>query len=388
MRDVAVALEDFSTVDKHRYPHVMLKEIFEQPNALRETLDGRLDPSTGEVILEGSEEANIGMAGKCFEDLGIPDKVFIVACGTSYHAGLIGRAFIERLAGIPVEVDLASEFKYRYPLIGPKDLLVVVSQSGETADTLGALREGRRAGAPVVAVTNVKGSTIMREADYAVITCAGPEVAVASTKAHTAQIACLALLAMKIASFKGRNEALAGFGQGLLQLPSKVEEALRTESDVEKVASYISKWDHAFFIGRGVDFPTALEGQLKLKETSYIHGEGYAAGELKHGALALIAGGIPVIAIATQEHVFEKTLSNATEIRARGGWVTLVTTRELYSKAPAGCVDQVLFVPSTHPLLQPVVSVIPLQMLAYHVARFRNCDIDNPRNLVKSVMVE
>lgn len=483
-REITVIPWDAEMAEKGGYPHFMLKEIHEQPRALRETLAGRLDPVTGEAVLEEIEGTKgpavaVGMAGiiersgaigatetievtakadaKAAESgvaesgtkLKLPRRVFIVACGTAYHAGLVGKVFIERLAGVPVEVDLASEFRYREPLIGPEDLLVVVSQSGETADTLAALREGRRIGVPIVAVTNVMGSSVAREADYTVMTRAGPEIAVASTKAYTTQIVCLGLLAMKLARTKvalpcrrghgadgaptdcadraecvdawtagaetkvpgdyvrwettsrevavaaestSRETQAAGFGRALLELPARVEQVLEIEHEVEEVAEYVSGSDDAFFIGRGVDFASVLEGQLKLKEISYIHAEAYAAGELKHGTLALITEGVPVIAVATQEHLFEKTLSNVMEVKARGAWVALITTEELYGRVKGNsadhAVDRALLVPSTHPLLQPVITAVPLQLLAYYAARRRGCDIDKPRNLAKSVTVE
>ncbi|HHY39011.1 MAG TPA: glutamine--fructose-6-phosphate transaminase (isomerizing) [Clostridia bacterium] len=401
VKEITVIPWNAEMAEKGGYPHFMLKEIHEQPRALRETLVGRVDPVTGEAVLEEIEKAK-GSQATVEAALKLPRRVFVVACGTAYHAGLVGRVLIERLTGIPVEVDLASEFRYREPIIGPEDLLVVVSQSGETADTLAALREGRRLGVPVIAVTNVMGSSVAREADYAIMTRAGPEIAVASTKAYTTQIVCLGLLAMKLAEMKVASShsrsydadgvQIYGFGRALLELPARVEQVLQIEPEVEEVAEYVSGWDDAFFIGRGVDFASVLEGQLKLKEISYIHAEAYAAGELKHGTLALITEGVPVIAAATQEHLFEKTLSNVMEVRARGAWVTLITTEELYRRIKGDsadrAVDRVLLVPSTHPLLQPVITAVPLQLLAYYAARRRGCDIDKPRNLAKSVTVE
>ncbi|MEW6081853.1 MAG: glutamine--fructose-6-phosphate transaminase (isomerizing) [Bacillota bacterium] len=361
--------------EKGGYAHFMLKEIHEQPVALRDTLAGRLDG--GRVVLKEVSQSS--------EALRESQRVFIVACGTAYHAGLVGKHLVETLARVPVEVDLASEFRYRDPLVLPGSVMVIVSQSGETADTLAALREGKARGARVIGITNVVGSSVARESDEVIYTRAGPEIAVASTKAYTTQIAALALLATRIAELKGRAIP-AGFMEALNALPVAAERAIALDDRVKEVAKRISQWDDVFFVGRGPDFASSLEGQLKLKEISYIHAEAYAAGELKHGTLALIIDGVPVVALATQRTVFDKTLSNVMEIKARGGWVVGVVNEG--DRGMHGVCDLLLEVPETHPLLAPVITAIPLQLLAYHAAVLRGCDVDRPRNLAKSVTVE
>ena len=361
--------------EKGGYAHFMLKEIHEQPLALRDTLAGRLDG--GQVVLK-----EVSRSTEILRDC---QRVFIVACGTAYHAGLVGKHLVETLARVPVEVDLASEFRYRDPLIPPGSVMVIVSQSGETADTLAALREGKARGARVIGITNVVGSSVARESDEVIYTRAGPEIAVASTKAYTTQIAALALLAAGMAQLKGRDIP-GDFMKALNALPATAEKAMALDSRVKEVAGRISQWDDVFFVGRGPDFASSLEGQLKLKEISYIHAEAYAAGELKHGTLALITEGVPVVALATQRAVFDKTLSNVMEIKARGGWVAALVNEG--DRGMDGVCDFLLEVPETHSLLAPVITAVPLQLLAYHAAVLRGCDVDKPRNLAKSVTVE
>jgi len=362
------------------YPHFMLKEIHEQPRAIRDTLRGRISDDRTRVVLDEVHLTRDELAGL--------RGLAITACGTAYHAGMVTKYLIERLARIPVEIDVASEFRYKDPLVGPDRPLVVISQSGETADTLAGLREGKRRGARVIGITNVVGSSVAREADDVLYTWAGPEIAVASTKAYVTQLVAGSLLAIWIAQAKGTiSQDLAHeLLSALTELPEKAQRVLEMEDEVKVVAKFIAEWDDAFFIGRGLDFMLSLEGQLKLKEISYIHAEGYPAGELKHGTLALITEGVPVIALATQLDLLEKTISNITEVKARGGHVTGVTMengRELEKH-----LDHILCLPRTHQYLAPVLAVIPLQLLSYYAAIERGADVDKPRNLAKSVTVE
>ena len=362
------------------YPHFMLKEIHEQPRAIRDTLRGRISDDRTRVVLDEVHLTRDELAGL--------RGLAITACGTAYHAGMVTKYLIERLARIPVEIDVASEFRYKDPLVGPDRPLVVISQSGETADTLAGLREGKRRGARVIGITNVVGSSVAREADDVLYTWAGPEIAVASTKAYVTQLVAGSLLAIWIAQAKGTiSQDLAHeLLSALTELPEKAQRVLEMEDEVKVVAKFIAEWDDAFFIGRGLDFMLGLEGQLKLKEISYIHAEGYPAGELKHGTLALITEGVPVIALATQLDLLEKTISNITEVKARGGHVTGVTMengRELEKH-----LDHILCLPRTHQYLAPVLAVIPLQLLSYYAAIERGADVDKPRNLAKSVTVE
>ncbi len=366
--------------EKNGFAHFMLKEIHEQPRSLKDTLSGRLPACGSGVMLK-----EIAMSA---EELKRIQKIFITACGTAYHAGLVGKYVIERLARIPVEVDIASEFRYRHPIIDPHTLVIVISQSGETADSLAALREARRQGAPVIAITNVVDSSIAREADHVLYTWAGPEIAVASTKAYTAQLVVLYLLALHLANIRGKlaeKESAELIGE-LKKLSDKARVILGDCRAVESFAQTHAQCEDAFFIGRGLDYAVALEGSLKLKEISYIHAEAYAAGELKHGTLALIVEGVPVITLATQQNLFEKTLSNIKEVKARDATVFALAMDGLREIEKAA--DRVLYIPPTHALLAPVLSVIPLQLLAYHMAVARGCDVDQPRNLAKSVTVE
>lgn len=371
---------DIVTAEKAGYDHFMLKEIHEQPKAYRDTMGARLDASGKKVVLN-----EVGMTP---EQIKAIRHVHIVACGTAYHAGLVGKSVIEKLARIPVETDVASEYRYRAPIITPETLVIVVSQSGETADTLAALREAKRCGARVVAITNVVGSSVAREADDVITTWAGPEIAVASTKAYTSQLIAFYLLGLQLAQTLGSQDDayIAEVIAGLQELPEKVERILAQSETIKNVAEQISTHDNLFFIGRGLDYAVALEGSLKLKEISYIHSEAYAAGELKHGTLALIEEGIPVIALATQEDLFEKTVSNIKEVTARGAHVFGIHSEGHNELAKV--VDEVFAIPATLPLLTPALSVVPLQLLSYYASLARGNDVDKPRNLAKSVTVE
>ncbi|HHV65479.1 MAG TPA: glutamine--fructose-6-phosphate transaminase (isomerizing) [Peptococcaceae bacterium] len=364
--------------EKGGYEHFMLKEIFEQPKALKDTLAGRL--TADKVILQ---EVDLTPA-----EVAAFNKVAIVACGTAYHAGLIGRGLIEHWAKIPVEVDIASEFRYRSPLIDEKTLVIVISQSGETADTLAALRESKKKGARVVAITNVVGSSVAREAHDVIHTWAGPEIAVASTKAYTTQIEAIVLLALYLTQAKQTmsQEWITEIISELKMIPDKAEEVLKQAGRVQELAKYFEHVENAFFIGRGLDWAVAQEGSLKLKEISYIHAEAYAAGELKHGTLALITEGTPVIALATQRDLYDKTLSNVKEVKARDARVIGFTFEGNHGFDKS--VDEVFYLPLTANELSPILTVIPLQLLAYYVSAARGNDVDKPRNLAKSVTVE
>ncbi|OFW28270.1 MAG: glutamine--fructose-6-phosphate aminotransferase [Acidobacteria bacterium RIFCSPLOWO2_02_FULL_65_29] len=377
-------LWDPMMAEKAGYKHFMLKEIFEQPTAARETILGRVSQDSGRVFLE---EMKITEA-----QLAATERVTILACGTSWHAGLVGKFLIEQLARLPVEVDYGSEYRYRSPIVLPTTLAVVITQSGETADTLAALREAKRGGAPSVAICNVVGSMATRETDGAVFTHAGPEIGVASTKAFTSQLVALYLLALRLAQVRGvlTAEASKPHVDALLQLPAVLEQTLKLAPDIEEVAAKFHTRTDFLYLGRGINYPIALEGALKLKEISYIHAEGYPAGEMKHGPIALIDERMPVVTIAPRDHVFEKMVGNMQEVKARGGSVVALTTRGDTALRtmldPAR--DVVIEVPQTTPLLTPVVMVVPLQLLAYDIAVRRGCDVDQPRNLAKSVTVE
>ncbi len=366
--------------EKGGYKHFMLKEIHEQPQAILDTLLGRVSQETGEVYLE---EVSLGEA-----DLGPLRKIFLVACGTSWHAALVGKYLIEDLARVPVEVDIASEFRYRNPILGPRDLCILISQSGETADTLAALRESKSKQARSIAICNVVGSTLSREADGTVYTHAGPEIGVAATKTFTAQLVALYLLGMFLGRRNGclPSDRALTLIHNLLHVPKLVEQVLKDEEKVHELAKRYFKYRDFLFLGRGINYPIALEGALKLKELSYIHAEGYPAGEMKHGPIALIDGNMPVVVLAPVDKVYEKMASNIMEVRARDGVVLAMTTQgnqEIASKA-----DEVIYIPQADPLLVPLLLTIPLQLLAYHIAVLRGCDVDQPRNLAKSVTVE
>jgi glutamine---fructose-6-phosphate transaminase (isomerizing) len=371
---------DAAAAEKGGYAHFMLKEIHEQPRALQETMMGRL-PDDREIALDG-----VGLGPEFLRSL---TKVWLVACGTAYYAGVVGRTLIERLAQVPAEADLGSEFRYRSPLVSEGHMAIAISQSGETADTLAAAREAQARGARMLAVANVVGSTLAREADDVLYTRAGPEIAVCSTKAFITQLAALTMLATSLGQARGTLPAqrVAALIQGLRTLPARAQAVLNLEPEIVGLAEHLQRTDDAFFIGRGLDYPVAMEGSLKLKEISYVHSEALAAGELKHGTLALVIPGVSVIAIGTQPDVIEKTISNIQEVRARGAEVIGIATEDT-AGALRRHVDQLLTIPAVDPLLAPALAVIPLQLLAYHVARLRGHDVDQPRNLAKSVTVE
>ncbi|QKI80809.1 glutamine--fructose-6-phosphate transaminase (isomerizing) [Kroppenstedtia eburnea] len=370
---------DAVTAEKGGYDHFMQKEIFEQPRAIRDTLAGRM--KDGVVDLSG--ELSFTEA-----ELKEIDRIHLVACGTAYHTGLVGKTILEKWTRIPVEVDVASEYRYRDPLITSSTLVIVISQSGETADTLAALREAKKGGAKVLGITNVVGSSVAREADQVLMTWAGPEIAVASTKAYTTQLVALALLGLHLARAVGSlgREELSDTAAALLRLPEQADSLLADTATIERFARRIAGHEDLFFMGRGLDHAVVMEGSLKLKEISYIHSEACAAGELKHGTLALIEEGIPVIALATQQAVRDKMASNIIEVKARGAHVLGLA---LEGDTQVGkAVDELLTIPATLPLLTPVLAVIPLQLLAYHASVARGLNVDKPRNLAKSVTVE
>ena len=370
--------------EKGGHKHFMLKEIYEQPGAARDTILGRVSLDRGQIFLE---DLNISP-----EALRTLQKVTIIACGTSWHAGLVGKYLIESLAQVPVEVDYGSEYRYRNPIVARNELAIVITQSGETADTLAALREARRKGASSIAVCNVVGSMATREADGTVYTHAGPEIGVASTKAFTSQLVALQLLALYMAQVRETLSAsdIRRHIDELLQLPQIIEQAIKASAVMERVAEKFYNRTDFLFLGRGINYPIALEGALKLKEISYIHAEGYPAGEMKHGPIALIDEQMPVVALAPNDHVFEKMIGNVQEAKARGGSVIAITTE---GDPRMGAVldtnnDMLLPMPATTSLLTPIVMTIPLQLLAYYIAVRRGCDVDQPRNLAKSVTVE
>jgi len=370
--------------EKAGYKHFMLKEIFEQPWAVRETVLGRISVERGHVFLEEMKLSDDVLRGI--------DRVVILACGTSWHAGQVGKFMIEQLAKLPVEVDYGSEYRYRDPIVGPGTLAVVITQSGETADTLAALREAKRRGARSVAICNVVGSMATREVEGTVYTHAGPEIGVASTKAFTSQLVALHLLALYLGQARGTLDAAAirPHLTALTELPLLLEEVLRNEPQVEEIAKRFYQCSDFLFLGRGIQYPIALEGALKLKEISYIHAEGYPAGEMKHGPIALIDERMPVVAIATDTGHFEKMLGNIQEAKARGGLVVALATRgdDRLDAILDPVIDSRIPVPAAHPFVTPVLTVVPLQLLAYHIAVRRGCDVDQPRNLAKSVTVE
>ena len=377
-------LWDPIAAEKAGYRHFMLKEIHEQPRAAEETILGRVSQNTGKVFLE---ELNIDEA-----DFAGFERVSIVACGTSWHAGLVGKYAIEQLAGVPVEVDYGSEFRYRHPIVDRRTLTLVITQSGETADTLAALREAKTRGARSLAICNVVGSMVTREAEGTIYTHAGPEIGVASTKAFTSQLVALHLFALYLAQVRHRltaDEARTRV-HALLRLPKLLEKTLKTSAHVEEIASRLHTRTDFLYLGRGINFPIALEGALKLKEISYIHAEGYPAGEMKHGPIALIDEQVPVVAIAPKDEIFDKMIGNIQEAKARGGSIVALTTdgQEKLSSILNPSTDFILSLPQTDALLTPIVMVLPLQLLAYHIAVRRGCDVDQPRNLAKSVTVE
>ncbi len=366
--------------EKGGYKHFMLKEIYEQPRAVRDTIRGRFSEDTGSIFFEGMEELE--------EHLSTIDKIVLIACGTAWHAALVGKFMIESLCRVPVEVDYSSEFRYRDPAVGERTLVMAISQSGETLDTLAGVKEARARGCKTFAICNVVGSSITREVDGVLYTHAGPEIGVAASKTFTAQLAALYLFALYLGQRRGTvDEAkIRSLLADLVRLPQQIETALHLETEAERLAQlYYNKSDF-LYLGRGITYPIALEGALKLKEISYIHAEGYPAGEMKHGPIALITEEMPVVVLAPHDKVYEKILGNIQEVKARDGIVIAVcsdTDTELPGKA-----DHCLQVPPAPPLLMPVLLSIPMQLLAYHIAVRKGCDVDQPRNLAKSVTVE
>jgi glucosamine--fructose-6-phosphate aminotransferase (isomerizing) len=386
-RQVSHILWDPIMAEKGGYKHFMLKEIFEQPRAIKDTMLGRIGLESGRVFLD-----EISIAESDFREF---QQVKIVACGTSWHAGLAGKFIIERLSRLPVEVDYGSEFRYRDPIIQPKTLTIVISQSGETADTLAAQREARQKGSRTLAICNVVGSMITREANGTLMTHAGPEIGVASTKAFTAQITALVILGMYMGQVRGAFDPASSrdLVQELAHIPAKLEHVLSDTSIYEPIVRALFRASDFLYLGRGIHFPIALEGALKLKEISYIHAEGYPAGEMKHGPNALIDENLPVVVLATRDPAsqesqvhYEKTLSNIQEVKARSGIVVAIACEG--DEEVAKMADHLITIPQTRELLFPLIEIIPLQLLAYHIAVRRGCDVDQPRNLAKSVTVE
>ncbi|MGF6376464.1 glucosamine--fructose-6-phosphate aminotransferase (isomerizing) [Clostridiales Family XIII bacterium PM5-7] len=370
---------DVSAAEKGGYTHFMLKEIMEQPEAVQKTISPRV--SEGRIVLEELSDAK--------ELLANISRIYIVACGSAYHVGMVGKYALEKLLHIPVEACLASEFRYSEPLIGESTLVIVISQSGETLDSMAALREAKRKGSKVLSIVNVMGSSIARESDYVLYTWAGPEIAVATTKAYTTQMVLLMMWGVYAAESLNRisEEEYKQFVDGLSALPEKIRLVLENQDEYQKTASRYFNHNHVFYIGRNLDYALGLEGSLKLKEISYIHSESYAAGELKHGTISLIEPGTLVVALATYEPLVEKSLSNIVEVKSRGAEVIAMTT-EKTSEIIGSQAEELFVVPETNLILQPVLGVIPLQLFAYYVALNRGCDIDKPRNLAKSVTVE
>ena len=367
---------DSKGAEKDGYDHFMLKEIHEQPKAIRETIGTRL--SNSKVIFD-----ELKFSKEYLESI---NKIYIVACGTAMHAGLVSKNLFEKLCKIPVEVDIASEFRYRDPLIDEKTLTIYISQSGETADTIAALKLAKSKGAKTIAITNVIGSSITREADHSIYTHAGPEIAVASTKAYTAQVTILTLIALYCAEImeKENTDKIEVLKKDLLSIPTKVDEILKDTSVIKKFAKRVYKERDIFFLGRGVDYAVSLEGSLKLKEISYIHSEGYASGELKHGPIALIDTGITVVTTITDSSLVEKSISNIQEVITRGAKILVVTNQDIENKG----FETVVRIPEISTEISPILSIIPLQLLAYYISREKGLDVDKPRNLAKSVTVE
>ena len=369
-----------SEIEKNGYDHFMLKEIFEQPRSIKDTFRGRLQSDQNQIKLGGLHEVT--------DTLLEAKRIIIVACGTSWHAGLVGEYLFEDLARVQVEVDYASEFRYRNPVINPDDVVIAISQSGETADTLAAIQLAKEAGATVLGICNVVGSSISRETHAGVYTHAGPEIGVASTKAFTAQVTVLSMMALMIGRKKEliSQERFATLLNELEEIPSKIETILEGNDHFHKIADIYKSVSNALYLGRGVSYPVALEGALKLKEISYIHAEGYPAAEMKHGPIALIDENMPVVFIATKDNSYEKIVSNIQEVKARNGIVIAIVTEG--DDAIERMADHVIEIPPTDPALISLLSVVPLQLIAYHIAVMRGCNVDQPRNLAKSVTVE
>lgn len=369
---------DMEAAEKGGYPHFMLKEINEQPTAITATVSPRVEDGMPDLRIPQLTDEVLRSIG----------TVHLVGCGTAMHAGMVGKAAIETLARVPAEVDIASEFRYRDPILNPNDLVIIISQSGETSDTLAALKLAKSRGVPVLAIVNVVGSSIARAADYVLYTYAGPEIAVASTKAYMVQLCVLYLFALRLAYARGRLSAAETrrYTAQLLRAPEIIKARLADCDQIKYLASRYMNTQSCFFIGRGFDYSLSLEGSLKLKEISYVHSDAYAAGELKHGTISLITDGVPVIALATQKQVYEKTISNAKETRSRGARVLLFTTKN--AVVPEGVADAVIRLDEYEDLLMPLQLIVPLQLFAYYMAVLRGCDVDKPRNLAKSVTVE
>lgn len=369
-----------SMAEKSGYRHFMLKEIYEQPRAIADTIRGRVFPEKGNIAIEEF--------GFTSDDIKKIDKIFIVACGTSYHAGIVGKYILEEIARIPVEVDIASEFRYRNPILTNNDLFIAITQSGETADTLAAMREAKKLGAKALSICNVIGSTASREADFVFYTHSGPEIGVASTKAFTTQIAALYLLAIAFGRVRGflSNETASMLIEDLLHLPVKAEQTLQLDSDISSIAKEFFKAKDFLYLARGINYPIALEGALKLKEISYIHAEGYPAGEMKHGPIALIDEDVPVVVLAPSGGLYEKVISNMQEVKSRGGkLITIASKNDATAKKISNYCIQI---DDSNNYLNTILFTIPLQLFAYHIAVLRGCDVDQPRNLAKSVTVE
>lgn len=370
---------DVDAAEKGGYDHFMLKEIMEQPRALESTIMSRIHEDN-RIVLD-----DVALPSEFIKTM---ERVYIVACGSAYHAGVVGKYFIEKIARLPVEVDVASEFRYRDPLVNERTLVVIISQSGETADTLAALREAKTRGARVLSIVNVVGSTIARESDDVLYTRAGPEIAVATTKGYTTQVSMLYLLGIYLSEHRGviSSSELSSYIEEIKSLPQIASQCLRDEKAFQAIATRLSSLEHAYFIGRNMDYAVAMEASLKLKEISYIHSEAYAAGELKHGTISLIEEGTCVVALACHTDLIEKTLSNIKEVKARGAYVLVLTDVEhadLFTDA-----DDVMVIPCKSAFFSAIPQVIPMQLLAYYIALYRGCDIDKPRNLAKSVTVE
>ena len=377
-REILTADWDMEAAEKGGYPHFMLKEINEQPAAITATVSPRVENGLPDLRIPELSDEKLRSIG----------TIRLVACGTAMHAGMVGKSAIETLARVPAEVDIASEFRYRDPILKPEDLVIIISQSGETSDTLAALKLARSRGVPVLAIVNVVGSSIARAADYVMYTYAGPEIAVASTKAYMVQMCVLYLFALRLAYARGMqtDAEIRRLTAELLRAGEVIKPRLADCEQIKYLASRFVNTQSCFFIGRGFDYSLSLEGSLKLKEISYVHSDAYAAGELKHGTISLITEGVPVIALATQKQVYEKTISNAKETKSRGAKVLLFTTRD--AVVPDGVADYVVRLDDYDDLLMPLQLIVPLQLFAYYMAVLRGCDVDKPRNLAKSVTVE
>ena len=378
-KEIYDVIWDIEAASKGGYDCFMLKEINEQPEGVKNTLERRIDEN-GNIVLDGIHLTK--------EDLDNINRIYIVACGTAYHAGLLGKNALEKYLKVPVITDIASEFRYSDNFVDEHSLVILVSQSGETADTLAVLRDSKAKGAKILAITNVVGSSISREADEVFYTWAGPEIAVASTKAYTTQITSLYMIALNFALEKGtitKEEYLETI-EKMKKLPEKIQNVIDNQDKIKEIAEKIVSKEHVFFLGRGVDYSLAMEGSLKLKEVSYIHSEAFAAGELKHGTIALIEEGTPVISVATQEKLFEKMVSNMQEVKARGAFVASIAQE--HNKSVEKVSDEVIYIPNCDDMLVPIVAVVPMQLLAYYVSTMKGLDVDKPRNLAKSVTVE